>query len=253
MRGFQASGIREVLRRLKWPLALLALLVSAWLGRLALLPAAGRWLNVGEAPRPCDCVLVLPGGEETRPFVAAALVRAGLARQVLVPRGIGSPNTDEGIEPPAHEIIRRVLVMRGVPRSEIVLLGHDSQSTYTDATALRDFLLARPCSTVAIVTHDFHTRRARWIFRKVLGDQARHIYLLAAPHDKFNADNWWQSREGAATYCGEFAKLVGYLVWYGNTWVWTGAGLLLATTILLLYRRRRKNRGKFHVPPTAPL
>ena len=45
-----------------------ASLAVAWTGRAWLLPRAARWLNVGQAPRRCDYVLVLPGGEETRPF-----------------------------------------------------------------------------------------------------------------------------------------------------------------------------------------
>ncbi|HVA49265.1 MAG TPA: YdcF family protein [Pirellulales bacterium] len=219
---------------------MLALLTAAWLGRAWILPRAARWLNVGEAPRPCDYVLVLPGGEETRPFVAAALVKAGLARKGLVPRVIGSPDTDDGIERPAHEIIRDVLVLRGVPRNDVVLLGTNSASTYSDALALRELLLGRPGSTVAIVTHDYHTRRARWVFRKVLADRADDIYLVAAPVDDYDERNWWQSRQGAGTYLGEFAKLAGYLVWYGDTWVW-GVGLLLAggCAAVVVYRWQR--------------
>lgn len=240
-RAARLSGARAALCQAKWPVALCALLAAVWLGRAWLLPRAGQWLNVGEAPRPSDYVLVLPGGEESRPFVAAALVRAGLARQALVPSAIGSSDTDAGIERPAHDVIRDVLVLRGVPRRQIVVLGGKSRSTYTDALALREFLLARPRSTVTIVTNDFHTRRARWVFRLVLANMA-DIHMVAAPHDKHNAATWWQSREGAATYCGEFAKLVGYAVWYGDARVWIGAGLLLVAVALLLYRRRRALR-----------
>lgn len=242
MKHFQASAVRKALWRAKWPLALLALLAVAWLGRAWLLPSAGRWLNVGERPRPCDYVLVLPGGEETRPFAAAALVKAGLAKRALVPGVIGSSDTAAGIGRPAHEVIRDVLALCGVPRRDIISLGGTSQSTYTDAVALREFLLARPGTTVAIVTHDYHTRRARWVFRKVLGDEADRIYMVAAPHDRYNAETWWRSREGAVTYCGEYAKLVGYLVRYGDARVWSGAGLLLAVAALVAYRRRRNRR-----------
>lgn len=244
MMHFQAPSARAALHRIIWPLALVALLGAAWLSRAWLFPCAGRWLNVGQPPRRSDYVLVLPGGEETRPFVAAALVNAGLAKQALVPRVIASPDTDQGIERPAHEVICEVLTLRGVPRGRIVLLGRGSQSTYTDAVALRDFLADRPGATVAIVTHDFHTRRARWVFRRVLADRADRIRMVAAPHDKYNAETWWKSRESAAAYCGEFAKLAGYAVRYGDAWGWGGAVLLLAAAFFFYRRRRTRRRAE---------
>src|SRR5581483_11739959 len=86
-----------------------ASLAAAWAGRAWLLPRAARWLNGGQLPRRCDYVLVLPGGEDTRPFAAAALVRAGLAGQVLIPRTRSSSDVEDGIRRPTHEIIRAVL------------------------------------------------------------------------------------------------------------------------------------------------
>lgn len=183
VRSARVLSVCTALCRTKWPLALCALLAAAWLGRGWLLTRAGHWLNVGEPSRQSDYVLVLPGEEETRPFIAAALVRAGLARQALVPNIIGGPDTEAGIERHAHDIIRDVLVLSGVRRRQIAMLGGNSRSTYTDALALRKFLLARPGSTVAIVTNDFHTRRARLVFRWGLAHRAGDIHMVAAPHD----------------------------------------------------------------------
>lgn len=241
----------RIIGRVRWPLALLMLLTGAWLGRSWLLPCPAVWLNVGETPRPCDYVMVLPGGEETRPFVAAALVRNGLARKALVPRVVGTPDTVEGITRPTHEIIRDVLVSRGVPRDDVILLGSNSASTYSDAVALGDFLRARPDATVAIVTNHYHTRRARWVFRKVLGDRATDIYMVVAPVDEYDEQNWWQSRTGVGTYLGEFGKLAGYLLWYGDPWVFSGAGLLMAAIAYFFYCRRCKKPGDGLPSPSA--
>ena len=45
------------------------------------LPAAGRWLDVGEPPRVADYCLVLSGDFGSRPFGAAALYRRGYVRR----------------------------------------------------------------------------------------------------------------------------------------------------------------------------
>ena len=62
----------------------LLLLAALWLARVALLPRLAQWLDVGGQPVRADYVMILGGGAATRPFVAAALVRAGLAHKVLL-------------------------------------------------------------------------------------------------------------------------------------------------------------------------
>ncbi|MGH7136358.1 MAG: YdcF family protein, partial [Pirellulales bacterium] len=164
-------------------MATAALVGGAWMFRERLLVRAAQWLDVGERPRACDYVLVLPGGEETRPFVAAAIVKTGRAKMALVPRTVLTPNTADGTDKTAHEIDCEVLSRRGIPPNDVRLIGQGSTSTYTDAQALAEFLKDRPPAVIAIVTHDFHTRRARWVFRRVLRERADDLYFVGAPHD----------------------------------------------------------------------
>src|SRR6516225_4130094 len=79
-------------RRSVWISVALMLSLSsvgiAWSERAALLTAAGRWLDVGERlHEPVDCVYILGGDADTRPFAAAALIRSGWARQALIAPG----------------------------------------------------------------------------------------------------------------------------------------------------------------------
>jgi uncharacterized SAM-binding protein YcdF (DUF218 family) len=201
----------------RWPrprrLALLlvaTLLLAAYLARSQLLLAMGRFLDVSERPRPVDVVLVLGGGANQRPFVAAALFRAGLARRVLVPTVKLNAANEEDLYPPEHELIRRVLESRGVPPERVVPLPEECNSTLDEALALARFLDAEPETTVAVVTHDFHTRRARSLFRRVLGGRIARVHFVSAPTEDFSADDWWCTAEGFATYTTEYLKLVLY-------------------------------------------
>ena len=65
-----------------------------------------QWLDVGERPRQADYVMVLNGGENNRPLVAAALLKAGLARHVLVAEVATTPGTDESFHPPTKSIAK---------------------------------------------------------------------------------------------------------------------------------------------------
>jgi hypothetical protein len=70
-----------------------------------LLPLAGAYLDVSEPPRAVDDVLVLGGGRDTRPFVAAALYKAGLAQRILLPTVKASPENEDGLAPSEFEVM----------------------------------------------------------------------------------------------------------------------------------------------------
>jgi uncharacterized SAM-binding protein YcdF (DUF218 family) len=165
-----------------------------------------RFLDVSEPARPVDYVLVLGGGSDSRPFVGAALFKAGLARKVLVPRVRAAPEVRDGLLPPEEEVVRRVLRARGVPPGAILLLPGECASTADEARALKAFLEGHSDASVAVVTHGFHTRRARALFRRTLGGRAA-LSFVAAPTDGFDAGNWWRFEAGVRTYAAEYVKL----------------------------------------------
>jgi uncharacterized SAM-binding protein YcdF (DUF218 family) len=219
-----------------------ALALGLYLARGRLLPAAARFLDVSEPPRRADAVMVLGGGAATRPFVAAALVRAGLARRALVPRVRPSPEGDEGLTLPEDEVIRRALRARGVPDEAVVTLPGEVDSTRDEAQALGRFLEAEPDARVIVVTNGFHTRRARMLFRHALGERLARVHFVAAPTDGFGAEDWWRHEEGFRCYAGEYFKLAYYGLREDRPWQ-AAALLILVTGAGLLAARRRRGRA----------
>ena len=209
-----------------------------YLARGCLLPVAARWLDVGETPRRTEYVMVLPGDDDTRPFVAAAIVKAGLAKQVLVPELATSPEVEEGIMPPTHETISYVLRHRGVPKENILLLSGDSDSTFGDIRALDGFLESAPQARVTVVTSDYHTRRTRWTVTRLLGQRARRVTFVSAPTEDFRFDAWWQVEEGFMAIVGEYLKLTYYIFRFTRIGYWI-AGCTALVVIGLAYRRLR--------------
>jgi len=45
---------------------------------------------------------------------------------------------------------------------------------------------------VAVVTTDYHTRRARAIFRREVPQNLAELHFVAVATDGFDADNWWR-------------------------------------------------------------
>jgi len=203
-------------KRLRWlflaalPVALLLLYAS----RDRVFFAAAHFLDVSETPAATDYVMVLGGNVQTRPFVAAELLNAGLARKAVVATILCSGDNLGGTLPTEQEVIRSVLVHEGVSPDAVVILPNPCASTFDEACALAEFLEPKPGSTVTVVTSCQHTRRTRWIFRRVLGQRAPHVHFVGVPLDGFDETNWWQFESGLSTYLSEYAKLAFYLVHY---------------------------------------
>lgn len=202
-------------RRRRWPiLAGASVLVLLYFVRSQLLASLGGWLNVGETLRePVDYVYVLGGDASTRPFLAAAIYRAGYASDVLIPRSLEPAEADDARMPTEEELLQRVLALRGVPETAIRRLDGAVSSTRDEARALAGFLAERPEATVAIVTNDFHTRRTRLLFCRAIPGARDRLHFIAAPTDGFSPGNWWHFKDGVLWYVGEYAKLCRDSLW----------------------------------------
>lgn len=229
---------------MKWlgiSLATIALLYAA---RIPLLRAAAHWLDVGQAPTKADYVFVLPGNEQTRPFVAAALVKKQYANLVLIPSNQTTTEVQQGLEMPAQEKIKRAIQARGVAESKITILDSATTSTWSDAETLASFLDSHPASTVLIVTDHFHTRRTRWVFQQVLSNASSKLVYVSAPTDGWNQDNWWHSKAGLRFVTTEYLKLTYYLLRYGDITTWP---ILLSVILaLVVWRVRAFRRSRSH-------
>jgi uncharacterized SAM-binding protein YcdF (DUF218 family) len=213
-----------------------------YLLRTPLLCFAGTWLDVGERPTGhSDYVLVLNGDANTRPFAAAALVKAGLTGKVILTTCVVYPDEEDGLVLPTHEATRRVLLKRGVRAEDIVLLDRQVDSTFDEARALADFLQTRPDTRVIVVTNAFHTRRARWIFANILGPRAAQLTFVSAPLEDLPLDRWWTTWVGIETVPAEHLRMAYYLFRYSTT-PWLVVGAVLVVVAGWGYRRRRTLR-----------
>ncbi|HLJ91632.1 MAG TPA: YdcF family protein [Gemmataceae bacterium] len=204
-------------RRRRRRLLLLMLIFSflvLYASRNWILVSVARWLDVSEPPQGTDYVMILGGDMQIRPFAAAALMNAGLAQKALVARIKAYGEALDGTVAPEQELIRSVLVHEGLAPNALVPLDKECASTFDEATALAEFLQARPESSVTIVTSAYHTRRTRLVFRKVLGSRSDHLHFVGVPSDGFTEANWWHFQAGLRLYLDEYLKLAFYLVRY---------------------------------------
>lgn len=195
------------------------LIGGAWSTRLRWLPAIGTALNISDPLSPAPVLLILPGSEETRPFVAAGLYKAGCADLVLMPVTRDNPDVDDGVELSNAETTRQIIIRRGVLATQIVTLAGSSDSTLSDALALDRYFRESGVTDVIIITNAYHSRRARWVFRHVLPEHQHRLRFYSAPNG-FDARTWWTSRRGRQCVVSEWLKRGYYLMYHGRGWLW---------------------------------
>lgn len=164
-------------------------------------------------PRQVDAAIVLQGsvlGERARVAGAVRLFTLGKTDQILlsVPR---ESYWGESVAPMALAEVRRRYgseVARHVQFCEMD--GVDS--TEEEAGALIECVRQRQWRSVAVVTSEYHSRRAGIIWKRVLGTNSYfHVYMHSVPDPEFRAVGWWHKRRWAKTWFFESVKLASVL------------------------------------------
>ncbi|HVS87587.1 MAG TPA: YdcF family protein [Candidatus Acidoferrum sp.] len=105
------------------------------------------------------------------------------------------------------ELMVRDLSERGVPKDKIEAFAHDADNTREEAQALAQLGTRKKWRSVIVVTSNYHTRRARYIFDRVFPSTVK--VRVASAHDgDFDPKNWWQHRKSIKQLTKEIAGLV---------------------------------------------
>jgi len=176
-------------------------LVVYWARHPILRYAAGAWVVDGPAAR-ADALLLL--GDDNfyadRATRAAELIRQGVAPVVVASGRRLRPSA--GIA----ELQEHDLLERGVPKEKIIRFAHDADSTQEEAHALSQFAADHHFRSVIVVTSNYHTRRARYIFETVFPAGVT-ITVAAARDGDFDPDHWWEKRKSQKLFLRELVAM----------------------------------------------
>jgi uncharacterized SAM-binding protein YcdF (DUF218 family) len=201
MRGGQHGGIFFRLLSLLFFFGFLALLFVA---RHPLMRFAGQFWVVDEPAAQSDALIVL--GDDNyagdRAFHAAELYREGVAPVVVACGRMLRRNA--GIA----EVMQHDLESFGVPGASIVPLAHRAENTQEEAAEVARLIHTRGWKRVMVVTSNYHARRTRFIYGRVLPPSIS-FRVSGARDSEFDPSRWWQTRQGQKLFLTE---LVGYVV-----------------------------------------
>ena len=163
--------------------------------------AAQSWVIDEPAPH-ADAIVVL--GDDNfygdRATAAAELFRQGAAPEIVASGRRLRPNAG------VSELIEHDLLERGVPKEKIVRFTQDADGTREEADALEKLCTEHRWKSLVMVTSNYHTRRARYIFEKVF--PARIAVSVASARDgEFDPERWWEKRKSIKLFARELVGM----------------------------------------------
>ncbi len=105
------------------------------------------------------------------------------------------------------ELMQHDLVERGVPKDKILRFPLDGDSTGEEAQALAKLAKTKKWRRAIVVTSNYHTRRARYIFRQIF-PQNIAISVASARDGDFDPESWWEKRKSTKLFIREIAGMV---------------------------------------------
>ena len=190
--------------RLLFLIVFLAICAFFYVIRRPLMRLAGELWVLNDAAMQSDVLIVL--GDDNyaadRAAHATELYRMGIA-PIIVASG-------RALRPYAgiSEMMERDLESHGVPAASIVKFSHRGENTREEAEALAGLIAGRGWKRVLIVTSNYHARRARFIFERVLPPNVI-VHVNGANDSEFDASRWWETRQGRKLFLSE---VLGYVV-----------------------------------------
>jgi uncharacterized SAM-binding protein YcdF (DUF218 family) len=160
--------------------------------------AAETWV-VDQPAQHADAIVVLSGDNfyADRATHAAKLYRQGAAPIVVASGKRLRPNAGEA------ELVEHDLTERGVPKDKILQLPQDADSTLDESLAVLHLAEQRGWRSLILVTSNYHTRRALYIFQHRLPPTIS-VSVASAPDGDFDPEHWWEKRVSAKRFFHEF-------------------------------------------------
>ena len=190
--------------RLLFLLFFFGFLALFYVARHPLMRLAGQFWVVDEPAAQSDALIVLGDDnyEADRAFHAAELYREGVAPVVVASGRMLRKNAS------IADVMEHDLESFGVPASSIVKLTHRAENTREEAVEAARLIHARGWKRILVVTSNYHARRARFIFERVL-PLSVSMRVSGARDSEFDPFRWWETRQGQKLFMLELAS---YLV-----------------------------------------
>jgi uncharacterized SAM-binding protein YcdF (DUF218 family) len=193
---------------------------SALLGVILFLPFAGRFFDDEDPLARADVIMVLAGTRVERWLEAVDLYREGWAPRIVISPGpvarIEEQLRARGVSYPREgDLAREATLALGVPAEAVTVLPNGVDNTAQEAAALRRLPGPQP-SRVIVITSTYHTRRAKFAFRRAFAGSQVTVLVRASRYGESDPARWWRQRSDIRHILSELPKYLAYVVGLGE-------------------------------------
>lgn len=144
-----------------------------------------------------DAVVVAGGGFKTRLGKAVEYYRDGYADRIAIFVLPVSENLLIRHFYPGETAITQKILEEGYDVSDYDMLSNGGKitSTYEEALAIRDYCLGDEINVLTVVTDDFHSFRAGYVYEKWAGDICEINIFPVYPENQVSVQ-WWRNERG---------------------------------------------------------
>jgi uncharacterized SAM-binding protein YcdF (DUF218 family) len=179
-----------------------------------ILQAVGDFLVIRDKIQPADIIHVI-AGEDHRTEYAIALFKKGYGKQLFFTGGWCDIHKDYH-----GEHAKKIALQKGLPPDAVATDDANVNSTYSEAVRLKYFIDHSKASvrSVIVVSDPYHMRRARWAYKKVLGDGIK-IYMAPVPYELSPYQKNWSAHKKTREFVyKEYLKILYYHARYQLSW-----------------------------------
>ena len=210
------ASFRSKLLQLVIIVLVAALLLYFFSGPIMIM--VGEFLVQADEPARSDAVVVLSTGIEYYPRLmeAAMLFQDGFAERVAINGNRKSEALRElerrGFQSCClwYEDALRVLELLGVQKERVIIINAESAyDTVSEAKLVGEVLSEAGITSIILTTSKYHTRRARYIWKKLFPDRFP-IRAVAARNDPFSPEAWWKEGRQVRWVLAEYGAWIYY-------------------------------------------
>ena len=97
-----------------------------------------------------------------------------------------------------------------MPRDGIIpISAEDAYDTVSEAEIVGQKIIEAGITRIILTTSKYHTRRARFIWKKIYSDELT-VYAVAASNDIFNPQAWWHEGRQIRWVLAEYGAWIYY-------------------------------------------
>jgi hypothetical protein len=137
------------------------------------------------------------------------LYQKQFVREILLIEDRSSRIVNAGIVPTLESVMTRELAKRDMPATVLTTLASEYRSGSEMTRALGDWLKKHPNAHVTVLCDQLHCRCGAYLTCQGLeANEFERVHWHAIPDKRFDATNWWHTRQGMVEVVSAYVSLL---------------------------------------------